>query len=60
MKQKKFVQGITFYVTNEMYGDLKEISDCQNKAISEIIRENLEASTKDLKKTATTNSKRRT
>ena len=59
MKEKIFTQGITFFVTGDMYNELKAISDGQHVALSETVREMLKASINDLKETATTNSKRR-
>lgn len=38
MKVKKFTCGITFFVTPEMYQDLKQLSDEREIAISELLR----------------------
>jgi hypothetical protein len=38
MRVKKFTCGITFFVTPEMYQDLKQLSDEKQIAISEVLR----------------------
>ncbi len=42
MKTKKFIHGITFFVTPEMYQKLKAISDKMQVGISELLREMIE------------------
>ena len=39
MRIKRFNQGITFFVTETMYRDLKLISDQNKVALSELLRE---------------------
>jgi rRNA-processing protein FCF1 len=39
LKIKQFNQGITFFVTQTMYNDLKNISDKKKVALSELLRE---------------------
>ena len=39
MRVKKFTCGITFFVTPEMYQDLKQLSDERQVAISELLRD---------------------
>ncbi len=39
MKIKQFSQGITFFVTSNMYNNLKTISDQKKVALSELLRE---------------------
>lgn len=39
MKKKKYLQGITFFVSPEMYGAMKEISDQREISLSELLRE---------------------
>jgi predicted CopG family antitoxin len=42
MKKKKYLQGITFFVQPEMYGEMKKISDRREISLSEFIRELVE------------------
>jgi predicted CopG family antitoxin len=39
MKKKKYLQGITFFVSAEMYQEMKQISDQREISLSEFIRE---------------------
>ena len=39
MKIKQFTQGITFFVTETMYHNLKLVSDQKKVALSELLRE---------------------
>jgi predicted CopG family antitoxin len=39
MKKKKYLQGITFFVSAEMYQAMKQISDQREISLSEFIRE---------------------
>mgnify|MGYP001188965469 CR=1 FL=1 len=39
MRAKKFTCGVTFFVTPEMYQDLKQLSDERQVAISELLRD---------------------
>jgi hypothetical protein len=38
MKQRSFIQGITFYVAPEMYQTLRQLSDARKESMSETIR----------------------
>jgi len=42
MKKKKYLQGITFFVQPEMYGEMKKISDAREISLSELLRELVE------------------
>jgi hypothetical protein len=39
MKKRKYLQGITFFVAMEMYGEMKKISDQREISLSELLRE---------------------
>ena len=39
MKKKKYLQGVTFFVGTEMYGEMKRISDEREISLSEFLRE---------------------
>ena len=43
MKKKKYQQGITFFVSPEMYSTMKKISDEREISLSELLRELIEA-----------------
>lgn len=43
MKEKRFTHGITFFVTEKMYSELKEFTSKEKMAVSELIREAIEA-----------------
>jgi hypothetical protein len=38
MKTKRFMVGISLFITPEMYADLKRISDMQEVSLSELVR----------------------
>ena len=38
MKQRSFIQGVTLYVTPEMYQTLRQLSDTRKESMSETIR----------------------
>ncbi len=38
MKQRSFIQGVTLYVTPEMYQTLRQLSDERKESMSETIR----------------------
>jgi len=42
MKTKKYIQGITFFITLEMYREIKLISDTKQMSLSELLREVIE------------------
>jgi predicted CopG family antitoxin len=42
MKKKKFLQGITFFVTPNMYEEMRQISDQREISLSELLRELVE------------------
>jgi DNA phosphorothioation-dependent restriction protein DptG len=39
MKDKKYVQGVTFFTTIKMYQQVKKLSDEKRIALSELLRE---------------------
>ena len=39
MKIKKYIQGVTFFISTDMYSDLKKISDQREISTSELLRE---------------------
>jgi len=39
MKKKKYLQGVTFFISTNMYCDLKKIPDQREISMSELLRE---------------------
>ena len=49
MKQRSFIQGVTLYVTPEMYQTLRQLSDQRKESMSETIRGMIEQCLKDIR-----------